>query len=71
MAAKVINSLQSPLKTVWCLYERLRYLSLRMEGDFCAVWGVMIEKSHRLDRACAERLTGLADIEFYNIGRQV
>ena len=26
---------------------------------------------HRLDRACAERLTGLADIEFYDIGRQV
>ena len=26
---------------------------------------------YRLDRACAERLAGLADIEFYHIGRQV
>ena len=25
----------------------------------------------RLDRACAERLAGFADIEFYHIGRQV
>ena len=27
--------------------------------------------SHRLDRACAKRLAGLADIEFYHISRQV